>query len=67
MKKDKRIKNKRHIESSLPAVDLYGLTEDDLTNKSKLDEAYIRYQADLILERLKKKPQKKTGRGENNA
>lgn len=55
MKRKRRIANKLNAESSMAAVSLYGLTEEDLTNKSKLDEAYIRYKADLALMKLKKR------------
>lgn len=55
MKEKKRIKNEMSVESILVAANFYGLTEKDLTNKSKLDEACIRLQADLALIKLKKR------------
>jgi len=55
MKRKRRIASKLNVESILAAVGFYGLTEEDLTDRAKLDEAFIRYQADLALTKLKKR------------
>lgn len=56
MTKEKRTKNKRRASSILVAAEFYGLTEKDLNDRAKLDEVYIRWQADLALAKLKKRP-----------
>jgi len=53
MKKESRAK--KYSSDILAVVSSYGLTEEDLTDKSKLDEACIRYNADLALMKLKKR------------
>jgi len=61
MKKKKRINSKKRALNILAAVGFYGLTEKDLSNREKLDEALIRYQADSALMK-KRGPGKKSGK-----
>jgi len=39
---------KRDVEKINTIINSYGLVEEDFTNRNKMEEIYIRFQADLI-------------------